>query len=477
MKFNFQKEASLNHQRGLKIKLEKGEAMKKKCSLLLVLVLLFCVLTACGNPGGGAQSPDTDPGVNQGGESQASDISTEEGGEILVWVHIDSWGAAAKEEFEKKFPEYTVTYEVTSNLDMLQKFQTTKASGGRLPDVLFLDLMDGGSVVTSDKASELFYDMTAEPFNLNKDELVDWVADIYSDKNGGLYGLEIGPAPSTYLVRKSMAEKYLGTTDPDEISEKLATWDDVVELGRKIKEESGGQEYLAANLNELIGILKQNSKGLFEGTKCNITENLKGEFEVLHTLASEDLVDTLEAEGPEIPAAMESENYFMWQCAMWQPQWTYMASAPDSAGKWILMTTPPGGKMFVGGGMPIVLPKGSQNPMGGFKFVSYFRATMEGSAFTRDNFGDVSLLKEAYKDDSFHKSPQAMIDYFGVDVIAQYARYISNTEVLELTPYDKILWSDAVKIAFQKLESGAEAQEAAQAMVDELIRVYPEITQ
>ncbi|MBD5395116.1 MAG: carbohydrate ABC transporter substrate-binding protein [Lachnospiraceae bacterium] len=449
--------------------------MKKVFSLLLAIMLMVFGMTACGNPGGTAKTENNEAGNATG--DQTEQISTEEGGEILVWVHIESWGAAAKEEFEKKFPEYTVTYEVTNNLDMLQKFQTTKASGGRLPDVLFLDLMDGGSVVTSDKASDLFYDMTAEPFNLNKDELVDWVADIYSDKNGSLYGLEIGPAPSTYLVRKSMAEKYLGTTDPDEISEKLASWEDVVELGRRIKAEGNGEEYLAANLNELIGILKQNSKGLFEGTKCNIKENLNDEFEILHTLASEDLVDTLEAEGPEIPAAMESDNYFMWQCAMWQPQWTYMASAPNSAGEWILMTTPPGGKMFVGGGMPIVLPKGSQNPMGGFKFVSYFRATMDGSAFTRDNFGDVSLLKEAYKDDSFHKSPQAMIDYFGVDVIAQYAKYISNTEVLELTPYDKVLWSDAVKIAFQKLESGGSAQEAEQAMVDELVRVYPEITQ
>lgn len=405
------------------------------------------------------------------------DVSTEEGGEILVWCHIDSWGAAAKAEFEEKFPEYTVNYEVTNNLDMLQKFQTTRASGGKLPDVLFLDLMDGGSVVTSAEASELFYDMTAEPFNLDRDTLVDWVADIYTGEDGGLYGLEIGPAPSTYLVKKSMAEKYLGTTDPDEISEKLSTWDEVVELGRKIREESGGEDYLATNLNELLGILKQNSKGLFEGTKCNIMENWKDEFEILHTLASEDLVDTLEYEGPEIPSAMASDHYFMWQCAMWQPQWTYMASAPDCAGEWILMTTPPGGKMFVGGGMPLVLPQGSSNPYGGFKFVSYFRATLEGTAFARDNYGDVSNVKAAYEDESFHTSPQEMTDYFGVDVIAQFAKYIANTEVLELTPYDKVLWSDAVKIAFQKLESGGSAEEAQQAMIDELIRVYPEITQ
>lgn len=460
--------------------------MKKILCLLAAAMMLVISLTACGNPGGTAKAPDVSvPDHSADTENKTADtdteteasISTEEGGEILVWVHIDSWGAAAKAEFESKFPEYTVTYEVTNNLDMLQKFQTTRASGGRLPDVLFLDLMDGGSVVTSEQASELFYDMTAEPFHLDKSKLVDWVADIYSDKNGALYGLEIGPAPSTYLVRKSMAEKYLGTTDADEISQKLAIWDDVVELGRKIKADSNGEEYLAANLNEVVGILKQNSKGLFEGTKCKINENWTKEFSILETMAKEDLVDTLEAEGPEIPSAMESDKYFMWQCAMWQPQWTFMASAPNSAGEWILMTSPPGGKMFVGGGMPIVLPKGSKNPMGGYKFLSYFRATMEGSAFTRDNFGDVSLLKEAYEDESFHKSPQAMIDYFGVDVVAQYAEYIGNTEVLELTPYDKVLWSDAVKIAFQKLESGASAEEARQAMTDELVRVYPEITQ
>lgn len=448
--------------------------MKRLISILLTVVLLGATLTGCGS----GKSTDTAKDTGAASESaQTGEVSTEEGGEILVWVHIESWGAAAKEEFESKFPGYTVTYEVTNNLDMLQKYLTTKASGGRLPDVMFLDLMDAGSVVTSEQASELFYDLTADPFNFDKSLLVDWVADIYSDKNGGLYALEIGPAPSTYLVKKNMAEKYLGTTDPDEISEKLATWDDVIELGRRIREESNGEDYLATNLNEMIGILKQNSKGLFDGTTCKIKEKWSNEFNILQTMASEDLVDTLEAEGPEIPSAMVSDHYFMWQCAMWQPQWTYMASAPDAGGEWILMTTPPGGKMFVGGGMPIVLPKGSENPMGGYKFLSYFRGTMEGSAFTRDHFGDVSDLKEAYEDDSFHKSPQEMIDYFGVDVIAQYAKYIENTEVLELTPYDKVLWSDAVKIAFQTLEKGGSAEEAEQAMIDELMRVYPEITQ
>ena len=70
-----------------------------------------------------------------------------------------------------------------------------------------------------------------------------------------------------------------------------------------------------------------------------------------------------------------------------------------------------------------------------------------------------------------------MRDYFQCDVLEQYAKYIENTEVLELTPYDKTLWSDGVKIAFQALENGDGADQAMQAYVDELKRVYPEITE
>lgn len=439
--------------------------MKKIFTMVLSGLLSAAMLASCGgNPGGG-------------NNSTGGDDKTAEGGEILAWQHIESQAVSMKEEFERVFPEYTVNFEITNNQEMLKKFQTTLASGGQVPDALFLDLMDGGSVVCSDKAKDLFIDMTADPYNLDKDSLVGWVGDLYSDASGAVRGIEIGPAPSTFAVRKSMAEKYLGTTDPDEISEKLKTWDDVVELGRKIKQEGGGKEFLAANLNELVGILKQESKGLFDGTTCNMKSQWTEQFGILNTLASEDLIDTLEADGPEIPAALESDSYFMWQCAMWQPMWTFMASAPESAGQWILMSTPPGGKMFVGGGMPLCVPKDAKNPMGGFKYITYFRCTMDGVAFSRDNFGDVADIKEAYEDPAFHTTPQDMRDYFQCDVLEQYAKYIENTEVLELTPYDKTLWSDGVKIAFQALENGDGADQAMQAYVDELKRVYPEITE
>ena len=81
------------------------------------------------------------------------------------------------------------------------------------------------------------------------------------------------------------------------------------------------------------------------------------------------------------------------------------------------MSTPPGGKMFVGGGMPLCVPKDAKNPMGGFKYITYFRCTMDGVAFSRDNFGDVADIKEAYEDPAFHTTPQDMRDYFQCDVL------------------------------------------------------------
>ena len=79
--------------------------------------------------------------------------------------------------------------------------------------------------------------------------------------------------------------------------------------------------------------------------------------------------------------------------------------------------------MFVGGGMPLCVPKDAKNPMGGFKYITYFRCTMDGVAFSRDNFGDVADIKEAYEDPAFHTTPQDMRDYFQCDVLEQYAKY------------------------------------------------------
>jgi hypothetical protein len=64
--------------------------------------------------------------------------------------------------------------------------------------------------------------------------------------------------PGAWCLRADLCEKYLGTTDPDELQAMFATWDKVEETAAKINEASGGKCELLSGWDDLNRVFTNN---------------------------------------------------------------------------------------------------------------------------------------------------------------------------------------------------------------------------
>lgn len=78
------------------------------------------------------------------------------------------------------------------------------------PDILAMEINNVGK----------FYDMgiaeNLEQYEIDKDLLIPYLADIGTDDNGTFIGIPNTAAPGGLYYRRDLAKEYLGTDDPDE---------------------------------------------------------------------------------------------------------------------------------------------------------------------------------------------------------------------------------------------------------------------
>jgi len=453
---------------------------KKVWCLLLSVAMAATIWSGCSSPTTVADESQSETQSTVSEETVSTEAPSGES-EVLVWFWVDGWLETMTEAFNEEYEgQYHAIYEVVPQNEIVTKFLTTSASGGRLPDAFFSSDDLRGKVLNLG----VLEDLEQEPYNLDTSEIVDWVVDTCRDLDGVVRGLEIGPAPTTLAYNRNVAKQYLGTDDAEKVSEMLSDWDKVYEVGKKIHEESNGSVYISAGVPELsVVMMAQVETPRIVDNKINLHEAYYNIFDRVAKWIDEGLIDaTIEHYSPAYQAALGTDNYLLWSHAMWASEWKFMTYAPDAQGVFGVLEAPPEGKWCDLGGTLMTVPSGAENKLGGYEYIWWTRDTVEGSTICRDNFGDIASIKACYEDESFHTSPQKYIDYFGEDVVALFADNIDKVVPQTLSPYDDVIAvagdninCDGVAVAFSTLANGGSADEAITAMEDELIRVYPEL--
>ena len=115
--------------------------------------------------------------------------------------------------------------------------------------------------------------------------------DLGSDWDGNVRALFWQATPGCLQVRADLAEKYLGTTDPDELAAKFADFDTILETAREVKEASGGRCKLFSGYDELKRILMNSRENGFydENDVITLDENVTQYLELAKTMYDEEL--------------------------------------------------------------------------------------------------------------------------------------------------------------------------------------------
>ncbi|MCA9981173.1 MAG: carbohydrate ABC transporter substrate-binding protein [Anaerolineales bacterium] len=216
--------------------------------LLSLLVVVALALTACGTstePASQApaaeESTSTETTVEEA-EEPASDSASEGKTVLNVWSFTNEMMTMAT-AYEGKNPNVDIEYTMIpmTNGEYQTKLLASLGTADA-PDVIALEASFVKDYVESDflaNVGELLPEAEAAgtyPFVIE-----------VGTYNGVTKAFSYQATPGAFFYRRSLAEKYFGTDDPEAIQELLSDFDKFTEAAAVIKEQSGGDTYMVAS--------------------------------------------------------------------------------------------------------------------------------------------------------------------------------------------------------------------------------------
>jgi multiple sugar transport system substrate-binding protein len=214
----------------------------------------------------------------------------------------------------------------------------------RAPDLLTAEYSEVIDLVESGFYTDL------GQFNPHTEDLVDYVVDVGTDSSGKLRLLSWSMTPGGLYYRRSIAKKYLGTDDPEQIGEMLSTTDTFLDTARRLKEASGGNVKLIAGYGDYQQYqFSQRKQSFVVDGRLNLEQPVLDYFDIAKIMRDEELTAEI---GTWSPPWFENMNkaepeIFGYILPTWGLHYVIKSNAKDTIGDWGLCRGP--GSYFWGG--------------------------------------------------------------------------------------------------------------------------------
>lgn len=401
--------------------------IKKMISWMLLSIMVVTLLAGCGNKGNnsvdqevGKKEPEstneTGGADEQGSAEEGFNITSETAGEITIW----DWNAAYEEKmyphFQKAFPNIKVNYVTVAHGDYMQKLQSAIATEIDVPDIIL------GEGAWRGKLFDLgiLDDLEAAPYNLNRNDMFDYLVDGMTDSSGKLVGVDQSIAPAGFAYKRNLATKYLGTDDPNEVYEMISTWDKFIETGKTVSEKSQGKVKMLPGFGDVLYAAKgQTTMSYVDGNTIDITSRMSQALETAIKVRDAQIVGDNELDTPSWNAEFAENETIFFPAAPWSCEWHVAANDPEGHGNWALTKAPESG--YTKGGTSVGIYNNSENKEAAFAYLVWTYFSEEGSIVSRDEIGQYSSLKSCYEgENAIYNEPGAYDDFFGGQNLAKY---------------------------------------------------------
>ncbi len=433
--------------------------MKKKVAAMMMAAAVAAIgLMGCapgsssaGNDSAGEQQEaQENQGEQEQQESEAGQAGEETPAGEEITLTIWDWDAEHLEHMTKLYQQENpnVKFEtlIVTAGDYMEKLQSAIASGSGVPDVVLGELSYRGRLYEMG----ILEDLTKEPYGLSESDMFDFAVELNRGADGGVYGIEQTICPAGFAYRRDLAKEYLGTDDPDEISEMIATWDQFLELGKEVAAKSDGKVTIFPGVSVLLYdvLYPQNPSSYIEGNTIHLTERYK---DILNTAAEMNQAGVLGKQERYTPASssgMAAGEFIFYPCAPWATKWTIAANDPDGSGRWGLAKGPGGG--FTNGGTSISIYSGSKNKEEAWKYIRYTYGDGYGVEEAFKKFGFMTGFRAPYEDSNsyFYTTEGAYDEFFGGQNLADY---FINTISVETEGQIQTKYESAVSTAMLSL--------------------------
>ena len=386
--------------------------MKRKWALLMAGVMAF--------------------GMAMTGSAAEAETNTDLSGTLEVW----GWTTDPQyqiEAFEKAYPNVTVNYTMIGT-DYDTKMQTIVDNRTEGPDVFYADVKTVKNYIESDAWETL----TDDPYNIDVSDSEDYTVKIASDSEGNVKALSYQATPGGFWYKRDLAKKYLGTDDPDEISEMLSTTEGMLDVAEKLKEGSNGETHMFASYKDLWQFANYGMRSVawIDGNKFQMDDYIPEFFDLAKTVRDNGYDAKIDTWSEAWYASCADDSVFGYAEPTWGLQYVIQTGAPDSEGNWGIASMP---AAYFNGGSYLGVYQESQNKELAAEYVKFVCTNKDFLAQYAKDKGDYTSLKSVNKeiaDGGYEESWCAgqntfkffsdQMDKINTDIVTKYDDTIGN---------------------------------------------------
>lgn len=432
--------------------------LKKWCAVALAVVMVAGALGGCQKSGGGdapkdngadskktaaGDTADSDPDADRG---QPTDDKAPEDyvGEIEIWSWSESEVQTLAENFNAVYPNVKIKYVPIDNGDVTMKLQTAAASGGNFPDVAYVELNTRGQLL----AMDIWEDLTQAPYNLDKSMIFQPLLAMATTADGRVVCIDREYNPSGFVFRRSLAKEYLGTDDRDEIYGMISDWDKFVETGKKVLENSGGNVYMLAGLDDINWMLaNQYGEDVFSDNTAYLTKYFTHMLTPMVKIRDAGIAGMMKRWTPAWNSSYRDSNVLIYEYAPWSASAAIKANAPDTSGDWSVIEAT--GGPYIMGGTAYGIPKEAKNKELAWLFIQWTLLTEDGMKACEEDLGSIGPMESYYSDrqetpDPFFNGQD--VNKFLLDEIAP------KLNLRSVNQYDRVL-DEVMGLVIDRLQS------------------------
>jgi multiple sugar transport system substrate-binding protein len=439
----------------------------KLLSIFLVMMMVFSFAAGCSqNKENAADSPNQndEPAQNNKENTQSNDTNKERKieGKLTIWTFFGQVEDMGK-KFEEKYPDVDVEVKVFPGDQYQTKLLTALQSGQDVPDIFDLERGYIGKFIDSKFVADLSA-MGAE--ELVKD-YVPYAQELGRDKDGILRGVSDHSSPGGFWYIKENAKKYLGTDDSDKISEMVSSWDKIIELGKKIAQDSDGEVHLISHFGDVANVEAYHMEPWVKDEKLIIDSRWQEVYEIQKKIRMNNVDAKLGFFSAGWGNAINDGSVVLNTLPAWAG---FMVDNKEdkAVGKYGVAKTPKG--FYMGGTYRAIYEK-SPNKELAYEFVKYI-ASPEWQDYNLDKTGNMPGNMTVYEDnlETFKGT------FFGEqNILKPYYELVKNIPALRADKYGEEVLSKWRKIAGEGVENDYSYDEVVQKFKKEVKNAFPEL--
>ncbi len=308
-------------------------------------------------------------GVFAGGEQEEIEVPDSfEGMELSIITFTGEFNdQGIVRDFEERTGA-TVDMQVVPNTDYEAKIRPLLATGQGVPDIF----VGEAAYVRQFVEAGYWTDLTQEPFNADTSDMFEYAVEMGTNDDGDVVALTWQTTPGGWFYRRSIAQEYFGTDDPEEIAEIFSSWDSVMEAAETLEQESNGDVSFFAGIGETLFrpfYTARTEPWIDEDNNFVVDQEIQNYLQIAKEVRENDYDAKLDDwSGPWFDAMNtppEEASVFVYGFPTWGLQFV-LNGQEESSGDWALAAGP---DPFTWGGTWLGIYEGSDNKALAWEFI------------------------------------------------------------------------------------------------------------